>query len=118
MMKMKCGLVLAVFGLLITTAYADQPKNYRIQLSNMSVGTTALAAGEYTVLVHRDGNEPKIRLTEVNTRRAIDVVATVEIADTKFMRTEVHGREVNGVTQISEIRIGGTNFRIGVQPGS
>ncbi len=118
MMKIKCALILAGFGLLITSAYGDQPKNYRIQISNMSVGATELAAGEYTVLVHRDGNEPKIRLIEVNTSRAIDVVAKVENADTKFKRTEVHAREVNGVLQISEIRVGGTNFRIGFQQGS
>src|SRR5450755_474826 len=118
MMKMKCAIILLVFGLSITSAYGDEPKNYRIQLSNMSVGTAQLAAGEYSLMVHRDGNEQKIRLIEINTRHAIDVVAKVEVAGEKFKRTEVHAQEVNGVSQISEIRIGGTNFRISFPQGS
>jgi hypothetical protein len=118
MMKIKCALILAVFGLLITTAYGDEPKNYRIQLSKTNVGTAELAEGEYTMLIHRDGKETKIRLTEVNTRHAIDVVAKVEDAHKTFERTEVHSQEVNGASQISEIRIGGTNFRVSFQQGS
>ena len=118
MTKMKCAIILLVFGLSITSAYGDEPKNYRIQLSNMSVGTAQLAAGEYSLMVHRDGKETKIRLTEVNTRHVIDVVAKVEDAHKTFERTEVHSQVVNGASQISEIRIGGTNFRISFPQGS
>ena len=117
-MKLKYASILAAFGLLIASAYGDEPKNYRIQLSKTNIGTAELAQGEYTMLIHRDGNDEKIRFTEVNTRRAIDVVAKMEVADEKFKRTEVHAQEVNGVSQISEIRIGGTNFRISFQQGS
>ena len=111
-MKIRCALILAVFGLVTAAAYGDEPKSYRLQLSKANVGTAELAEGEYTMLIHRDGKETMIRLTEVKTRHLIHVVAKVEDAHKTFDRTEVHSQEVNGASQISEIRVGGTNFRI------
>ncbi len=117
-MKTRCVLMFAAFGLLIAPMYGDSPKNYRIELSGANIGTVELTAGEYKMLVHRDGDEPKVRLTEVRTGNVIDIAAKVESGDKKFERTEVHSRQVNGATQISEIRIGGTTFRIDFQQGS
>jgi hypothetical protein len=113
-----CVGILAVFGLLVTTAYSDEPKSYGIELSSAKIGTAELDAGEYTMLVHRDGDEPNVRLTEVKTGNAIDVPAKVESVGKKFAMTEVHSRDVNGAKQISEIRIGGTKLRIDFRQGS
>ena len=117
-MKIMCVVILAVFGLLVTTAYGDEPKSYGIELSSAKIGTAELNAGEYTILVHRDGDEPNVRLTEVKTGNAIDVAAKVESVGKKFAMTEVHSRDVNGAKQISEIRIGGTKLRIDFRQGS
>src|ERR1039458_7744217 len=83
-MKITFILTLAVFGLLVRTAYGDAPKSYSVVLSGATIGTAELDGGDYRMLVHRDGNEPKVRLTELKTGNATDVAAKVEGADKKF----------------------------------
>jgi hypothetical protein len=111
-MKMKTILVLmlAISGLLIGTAYGDRPKGYRINLiTGGRVGTAAVEAGEYNLLVHMD--EPKVQL-EDGAGKVIDIPAKVETVDSKYSRTEVHSQKVDGKEQVNEIRIGGTKLRI------
>jgi len=102
-------LVLAICGL-ANTAYGDEPKTYRITLSDARIQSTELAAGEYQLLVHRD--EPKVQLLEVKSGNLIDAAADVETLGPKFDRTEIRMQQVNGANQIVEIRIAGTNVRI------
>lgn len=114
-MKTICFSMLAVLGLLTVATYGDEPKGYRVMLSDAKIGAAELKAGEYKMLVHRD--EPKVSLVEARTGHAIDAVARVESVDKKFDRTEVYSQEMNGVRQISEIRIGGTKLRIDFRQG-
>ena len=111
-MKILCAILLAGAGLLGSTAFGDEPKTYRVELASGKIGTAALQGGQYSMLVHRDGTENKIRITEVKSGNAIEVAGKVENGTQKFERTEVHSKEVNGARQISEIRIGGSTLKI------
>ena len=55
---------------------------------------------------------PKIALTELKTGKLIELEAKVESVEKKFPTTEIHSKKVDGVSQISEIRIGGSKTRI------
>jgi len=103
-------LVLAICSLAINTAYGDEPKSYKVTLSDARIQSTEIAAGEYQLLVHRD--EPKVQLMHTKTGNVIDAAADVESLGPKFDRTEIRTQEVDGVKQIVEIRIAGTNLRI------
>jgi endogenous inhibitor of DNA gyrase (YacG/DUF329 family) len=117
-MKLTCVLMLAVFGLLAGTAFGDEPKSYRIELSAAKIGTEELQAGQYQMSVHRDGTEPRIRFTRAGTDNGIEVAGKVESGDKKYSKTEIHTKEVNGAQQITEIRIGGTTLRVAFQQGT
>ncbi len=117
-MKLTSVLILAVFGLLAATAFGDEPKSYRVDLSAAKIGTAELQAGEYRMSVHRDGTEPKVSFIRVGTSNEIEVAGKVESGDKKYSKTEVHTNEVNGAQQITEIRIGGTALRVAFQQGS
>lgn len=115
-MKTLCVLVLVISGLMIGTANGDEPKGYRVTIKDARVGATALNAGDYKLLVHRD--EGKVQLMDVKTGELIDVPAKVEDTPSKFERTEIISEEVNGVRQIHEIRIGGTKLKVSIQEGA
>jgi hypothetical protein len=105
--KIACIAVLLASGLLTAIANADQ--SYRFTLSNTSqIGNAELRPGDYKLIV--DG--PKVVVTEITTGKSIEVEAKVESADKKFAATEVHTKLVDGVSQISEIRIGGSTTRV------
>ena len=117
-MKITSVLIVSVFGLLmVATGYGDEPKSYRVALPSARIGTADLYKGEYKMLVHRDGNEPTVRLTELKTGNVSDIAAKVESADKKCETTEVHFQEVDGTDRITEIRIGGTKLRVVFQQG-
>jgi hypothetical protein len=102
---MRCLAILAAIGLVAGSAFADQ--TYRITLSTDSkIGNLEFKAGEYKVV-----DAPKVLLTDVNSGKAVEIEAKVEEADTKHDRTEIHSKLVDGVSQISEIRIGGSKTR-------
>lgn len=111
-MKILCVALLAGAGFLAATAFGDEPKNFRVELASAKIGANMLDAGQYRMLVHRDGGEAKVVLTEVKTGNVTEVAAKVESGTQKYERTEVHSKEVNGVRQINEIRLGGTSLRI------
>lgn len=117
-MKLTCVLVLAVFGLLAATAFGDEPKSYKVELSAAKIGTAGLNGGQYKMFIHRDGAEPMVRFIDVRTGDETSVSAKVESGDKKYSKTEVHTNEVNGVRQVTEIRIGGTTLRVAFQQGS
>jgi hypothetical protein len=115
-MKTMCVLVLAMSGLIGGAAYGDGPKSYRVTLSDTHVGAAALGAGDYQVLIHSDG--VKVQLMEIKSGNVIDVAATVQVGDEKFRSTEVHSQNVDGVQQLTEIRIGGTKLRVDFRKAS
>jgi len=104
---MRCLGILAAIGLVAGIAFADQ--SYRITLSTDSkIGNLEFKAGEYKLVV----DAPKVRLTQANSGKAVELEAKVEEADTKHDQTQIHSTRVDGVSQISEIRIGGSKTRI------
>src|SRR5579872_2753878 len=109
-MKTIVVLLLAIAALTVSPARADRPKGYTVTLSEMKIGSAQFAAGEYRLLIHRD--ESKVQLMETKTGNVVDITGKLENADAKFDRTEVHSQNVNGASQITEIRIGGTNLRV------
>ena len=103
----KCLAVLFAIALVAGSAYADQ--SYRITLSSVSkIGNNEFKPGEYKLVV----DAPKVRLTELNSGKAVELEAKVEDSDTKFDQTAIHSTRVDGVSKISEIRIGGSKTRI------
>jgi hypothetical protein len=103
----KCVAILVVIGLVAGSAYADQ--SCRITLSTASkIGNIEFQPGEYKLVV----NAPNVRLTELNSSKSVELEARVEDADTKNDQTTIHSRSVDGVRQITEIRIGGSKTRI------
>lgn len=109
-MKKYCVLMLAISGLLIGTARGDKPKAYSVNLSEGRIGTSDFDAGEYKILIHRD--EMKAEVMDARTGDVFDVSAKVETNDSKFSRTLVISQMTDGVRRITEIRIGGTPYRI------
>ena len=105
--KMTCIAILLAFGFLTATARADQ--SYRFSLSTASkIGNAELRPGDYKLVV----DASKVVLTELSTGKSIEVAAKVEDMDQKIAATEVHSNEVDGVSQIREIRIGGSKTKI------
>ena len=99
--------ILLAFGFLTVAASADQ--SLRFTLSDVSrIGTTDLKPGEYKVVV----DAPKVVLTDLKSGKSIQLEAKVENMDEKFDRTEIHSSRVDGVSQIKEIRIGGSKTKI------
>jgi hypothetical protein len=105
--KMTCIAILLAFGFLTATASADQ--NYGFTLSSASkIGNAELRPGDYKLVV----DTQKVMLTELRTGKSIELEAKVENADKKFAATEIRSKQVDGVDQISEIRIGGSKTKI------
>jgi len=101
--------ILLAAGFLAPSATADQPKSYRITISAASkVGQAEFKPGEYRLVV----DEPKVRLVELKTGKSVELDAKVESGDRKFDSTEIRTAEVNGVSQIRQIRIGGTKTSV------
>lgn len=109
-MKKFCVLALAISALTIGTAQADKPKGYTVTIPEGRIGSNDIEAGEYKLLIHRD--EMKAEVVDVDTGERCDVSGKVETADSKFPRTEVLTQTTDGVKRISEIRIGGTSFKV------
>jgi hypothetical protein len=105
-MMMRIAILLA-FGCLTFTASADQ--SFQITLSSASkIAGSQFQAGEYRVLV----DAPKIVLTETRSGKSVELEAKVETMDEKFENTEIHSTIVDGISQINEIRFGGSKIRI------
>ncbi|SPE32660.1 conserved exported hypothetical protein [Candidatus Sulfopaludibacter sp. SbA6] len=101
--------ILLAAGFLASSATADQPKSYRITIGAVSkVGQAELQPGEYRLVV----DEPKVRFIEQKSGKSVELDAKVESGDRKFDSTEIRSAQVDGASQIREIRIGGTKTRI------
>jgi hypothetical protein len=110
-MKIKtlCLAILLAAGFLASSATADQSKSYRITIaSGTKVGQAELQAGEYRLVV----DEPKVRFIEVKTGKAVELDAKIESGDRKFDNTEIRTSKVDGVSQLHQIRLGGTKTSI------
>jgi hypothetical protein len=108
--------MLAMSGLMLGTARADEPKRYSVNLAEARIGSTDLEAGEYKVIVHRD--ESKAELMDAESHKVFDLTGKVQEVESKFSRTEVISQIVDGVKRVNEIRIGGTKFRVDFRQGS
>lgn len=101
--KMTCVAVLLLSGFLTTAAGAAE--TYRITVPSTSkIGAAEFPAGEYKITV----GAPKVVLTELRTGKLIELEGKVGNAEKKIPTTEIHSKKVDGVSQISEIRIGGS----------
>src|SRR5690349_19821777 len=101
--------ILAAAGFLAVIAFAaDQTRSYKVTLPDGKIGTSEIAAGSYRVAVA--GNA--VKFTEIKTGKTFDVNGKVENLEAKTPNTQVHTSQVDGVTQISEIRPGGAKIRI------
>jgi hypothetical protein len=105
--KITCVAILLAFGFLAATASADE--NYRVTLSSVSkIGNAEFQAGDYKLA----GGGSKVVFTELKTGKSVEMAAKVEVVEKKFGTTEIHSRKVDGASQISEIRIGGSKTRV------
>lgn len=109
-MKTIGGLAMLFFGLMIGSASADDPKSFGVTLKGGRVGSIDLPAGEYRLLIHRD--QMVAQLQSVKNGDIIDLDAKVESVESKYDRTEIHTRQQGETSQLTEIHIGGTRFRI------
>ena len=104
---MKYLAIVAMLGLVAGSSYADQ--SCRFTLSSVSkIGNLEFQAGEYKLVV----DASKVRLTELNSGKEVELTAKVEETVEKNEHTAVHAKRVDGVAQIREIRIGGSKTRI------
>lgn len=100
--------ILLACGFLTVAASADQ--SVRFSLSDVSrIGTAELKPGDYKLVID---DAPKVVLTHLKSGKTIELQAKVEDMEEKFERTEVHSSRVDGVSQIKEIRIGGSKTKI------
>ncbi len=105
--KLTCIAILLVAAFLVPAASADE--SYKFNLGKgYKIGSSELQAGDYRLVV----GGPKLVLTEVKTGKTVEFAAKVENSDKKFGSTEVHSKKVDGVNQISEIRIGGSKTKV------
>lgn len=99
--------ILLSLAFLTTGAIADQSCKFTVN-NPARIGDQELRPGEYKLVV----DASKVVLTEVKTGKSIEINAKIETADTKASSTEVHSRQVDGGSQISEIRMGGSKTKI------
>lgn len=93
-LRIMTAFLVASSGLLAVAAYGDEPKAYRIELKKAAIGTVEVPAGRYTMLIHRDGADRSVRLTDAHSGNVIDVAAKVESGGAQFGFTEIHTRSV------------------------
>ena len=100
----KLLIVVLAVGLSVASA-----KTYDVQFTSaVKVGSMDLRPGKYTIAVM---DESKVRFTDAN-GKVLEASANVSTGDKKFQSTTVDSKEVNGVTQISEIDLGGSKTKI------
>jgi hypothetical protein len=96
------ALTLASFGI-------ASAKSYDITLgSPAQVGATQLKAGEYKVKV--EGTNAV--LTDMHDMKSYTVPVKIEHAGQKFGQTSVNTRNQNGVEQVFEITLGGSDTKL------
>ena len=105
--KTICVVFLVALGFLAATASADQSCRFTLS-SAAKIGTAELSPGEYRLVV--DAN--KAVLTELKTGKLIELEAKIEQGEQKANATQVHTTQVDGVSQIREIRIGGSKTKV------
>ena len=104
-MKMNSLICFALFGLAIASA-----KSYEISVDTVSkAGDLQLKPGMYKVTLNGD----KVKFTDENSGKSVETNATVESnGKNKFDATALETEQVNGVTTIHEIDLGGTPTKV------
>jgi hypothetical protein len=105
--KTICVMFLLALGFLAATASADQSCKF-ILSSTSKIGTAELQPGEYRLVV----DEKRVVLTELKTGKLIELEAKIEQTEQKANSTQVHSQQVDGVSRINEIRIGGSKTKV------
>jgi hypothetical protein len=96
------ALTLASFGI-------ASAKSYDITLgSPAQLGATQLKAGEYKVKV--EGSQ--VTLTDLKDMKTYTAPVRIEHAGQKFGQTSVQTRNQNGVDQVFEITLGGSDTKL------
>ena len=109
MRKMAIVLVAALAAVSASMAGAPGKKTYRFNLAAASsLAGNQLAAGEYTIAV----DAASVRIVESRSGKSIEVPAKVADAEKKFNTTAVSTENVNGVSEIRGIRLGGSKIQI------
>jgi len=109
--RMNCLAIVVALGFLAGTAQGDNPKNYRISISQVSkIGAEELQPGDYQLAVH--SHDAKVRFTHVNSGDAFEFEAKIEIVGEKIDNTAIHSDTSSGVNRIREIRLGGSKIRV------
>ena len=100
-MKSKFLIGFALLGLSLASA-----KSYEISVDNVTkAGDLQLQPGLYKVSV--DGS--KVKFTSEDSGKAVETTATVDSSNkSKFSSTALETEQVNGMTTIHEIDLGGT----------
>ena len=106
----RCLVMLLAVGLFGGNVRGDKLKSYAITLSSTyRIGETEFQPGNYRIVV----DASKVRFTQVGSdKAAVEVDAKVESTDSKFDRTAVHSKQVDGVNHISEITLGGSKTKL------
>jgi hypothetical protein len=107
-MKIKFLIGFALLGLSLASA-----KSYEISVDSVSkAGDIQLQPGLYKVSI--DG--AKVKFTAENSGKSVETNATVDTTGkSKFDATALESEQVNGVTTIHEIDLGGTPTKIKFQ---
>jgi hypothetical protein len=96
---------------IVSLAFGDTPsgKIYRISLAAAAkVAGNPLAPGGYALAV----DTASIRMVEVKTGKAIEIVAEITTGEKKFDGTAITTQTVDGQAEIRQIRLGGTKIQI------
>jgi hypothetical protein len=110
MKKMLTVLALAL-ACLTSLVAADTPdlKTYPLILKSPSkILSNELATGQYKIAV----DTASVRVVDERTGKAIEVAAKVETVEKKHEYTSISSERVDGVSQIREIRLGGSKVVI------
>jgi hypothetical protein len=103
--------ILSLVAAIAGTRTAPGALNAKISLLQTSVvKDTELKAGEYRISMAND------KLTIANEKTSVEAAAKTETVDRKFESTAIRYTTKDGKAFISEIRVGGTNTKIVLNP--
>jgi hypothetical protein len=109
-MRFKSTLILLSAALFVLIGQALADKIYQFTITDTAkAGSVQLKPGDYHLVL----DNSRVYFKELKTGKTLDVNANIdESATEKFRRTEVLSRQLEGVTLITEIRLGGTKTKV------
>jgi hypothetical protein len=109
-MRLKTMFILLSAALFVLIGEARADKSYQFTLSDAAkAGSVQLKPGDYHLIL----DNSKVRFRELKTGNEFEVDAKIDDSATeKFQSTAIHSQRLEGVTLITEIRLGGTKTRV------